>query len=569
MAQTKRPLVFIAYRRGDSFVDGRADQTPFIRALIGALDALGYDHFLDVRSIDRGEEYDGKIFRMINRCSVFMPLIGSDWTSELKERRDKKQPDMAMQEVREAMQAEVRIMPLRIDGGKMPAPSDLPGDIRDFHYKEAGAAISSGATSQELTERLKAPLASDARWRARQRIRKGFLAFSFIAWFICGILPNIVGWGEYGAAWPGLASVWAGLFIWPIVFLPFAMLSLSTPFTTMLESILDADDLTSRLRPAWPLFAAIIVAVLATSSEVISVRQTPWTVWLNPPAASAQHQCSARPISSPTLTPLINYDASGTLAAAFDRDGLAPPWLENKCWPNVFFYLTSQVPMTGAQRTERHQVQHVFARAMLASEMTHLGIRWSWTSIPYALSFFFLIFQGALGCTMSASLVVQRFLNESDFREKRRANEDCHLGLTFAFVCLLLWVPCRMVTVYTKHLYNCPDLAACPIKIAAYAPDLVMGLAFSMAYLALCIGLLIHYRRTFMVAISLLYVVVVFMMSFFIIQYGAAVSVSTGVWQTYSIASVLAILLLLPLWMIFNPANVHINDARRRLRERR
>jgi hypothetical protein len=565
---THRPLVFIAYRRSDPFIDGRADRTPLIIALIEALDALGYDHFLDVRSIDHGEQWDGKIFRMINRCSVFMPLIGRNWTAELKARRDQGRSDTAMQEVREAIQTEARILPLLIDGGEMPTPDDLPNDMREFSSTETGASISAHATKEDLIARLRPSLAIDARWSVKRRIQRGLRAFTVIAWLICGVAPNAVGLVEYGAAWPGLACAWAGLFIWPIVFLPFAMIALFTPFATMLDSMTEASDPAVWTRQVWPLLAALGMAGLATSSEVFSTEQVPWTVQITPPAATAPHQCPAKPASSPTLSSLISYDRSGSLAAAFDRDGTVPQWLEDKCWPNVFFYLTSQTRMTDSQSLERRQVQHVFQRAMLASQMKHLGIRWSWTSIPYALSFFILIFQGAFGCSMALWLIGQRLLNESDFRERRRANEDIHLGLTFAFVCLMLWVPCRMVTVYTRHLYGCPDLAACPIKLTDYGPDLAMGFIFCMAYSAICIGLLIRYRRAFMVAVSLLYVVVAIAISGFIIDYGAAVSRSTGVWQTYSIASIVAIVLLLPLWSMFSPANVRVNDVRRRLRHR-
>jgi len=81
-----------------------------------------------------------------------------------------------------------------------------------------------------------------------------YFVLALIIWALCAIVPNAVGLREFGFdAWVGMATVWSGMFIWPIFFLPLIMLALYRPFQILLEATLNSDRLRDALTYASPI----------------------------------------------------------------------------------------------------------------------------------------------------------------------------------------------------------------------------------------------------------------------------------------------------------------------------
>ena len=134
--------IFISYRRDDSFP--YASQ---IGEKLGA--AFGTQAvFLDLRSIDAGEEFPAAIENTIKGCRVFLVLIGKRWLSAQDAsgaRRLDNAEDWVRREVLTARDQVRHVIPVLVGGAGMPAASEFPEqlsflaarnavELRDSHF---------------------------------------------------------------------------------------------------------------------------------------------------------------------------------------------------------------------------------------------------------------------------------------------------------------------------------------------------------------------------------------------------------------------------------------------------
>lgn len=135
--------IFVSYRRSDTrHVAGR---------LAGDLaDRFGQDAiFRDVESIAGGDEFPVQLERALDQCAVMLVLIGPGWldASDDQQRRRLDQPDDWVRlEIAAALRRKVRVIPVLVEDAALPAPSQLPEELR-------------------LLTNRQAQLLSDARWR--------------------------------------------------------------------------------------------------------------------------------------------------------------------------------------------------------------------------------------------------------------------------------------------------------------------------------------------------------------------------------------------------------------------
>lgn len=130
--------LFISYRRADSVaITGRIYDR--LVAEFGRDDL-----FKDVDSIGFGD-FRKTIERALRRCHVVLVVIGSKWVdicNEAGERRLDHASDPVRIEVAAALRRmgehdDVFVVPLLVDGARMPTPETLPADIRDLVYQNA------------------------------------------------------------------------------------------------------------------------------------------------------------------------------------------------------------------------------------------------------------------------------------------------------------------------------------------------------------------------------------------------------------------------------------------------
>jgi hypothetical protein len=126
--------VFISYRREDA---GPAAGRLYDRFCI----LLGKRNvFLDVGTLNPGENYQAKIKSEIEKSDAVLVLIGNKW---LNAEPGGHQPrlwnagDLVRAEIREGLQRSTLLIPLLADGAQMPASEQLPDDIREIVMRNA------------------------------------------------------------------------------------------------------------------------------------------------------------------------------------------------------------------------------------------------------------------------------------------------------------------------------------------------------------------------------------------------------------------------------------------------
>ncbi|MFC1434137.1 TIR domain-containing protein [Streptacidiphilus sp. N1-3] len=126
--------VFINYRTGDG------DQ--LAAAVDEALRAkLGDDMvFRDHRTIRKGADYRVELQQNLERCSVLLVLIGSNWltlTDSSGHRRIDAPDDWVRREIASMLTWRRRVIPILLNDARLPGPNELPHEIAELPNHQA------------------------------------------------------------------------------------------------------------------------------------------------------------------------------------------------------------------------------------------------------------------------------------------------------------------------------------------------------------------------------------------------------------------------------------------------
>lgn len=128
----RSPLIFVSYRREDSAdVAGR-----IYDRLIGSFGREAV--FKDVDNIPLGVNYKTHLENVVNQCSHLLAIIGRQWTTIVDEqgkRRLEKPTDFVRIEIEAALKRDIPVIPLLVQGAKMPDLDKLPDTMRDLYYR--------------------------------------------------------------------------------------------------------------------------------------------------------------------------------------------------------------------------------------------------------------------------------------------------------------------------------------------------------------------------------------------------------------------------------------------------
>ena len=126
--------IFVNYRRQtDAGIAGRIYDN-LSRALPGA------SIFMDVDKLHPGDDFEQGLEHSLASCKVLLAVMGPDWTSMTDskgKRRLNNADDFVRKELRSALDKKVRIIPVLINGAKMPDASELPDDIKGLAKRQA------------------------------------------------------------------------------------------------------------------------------------------------------------------------------------------------------------------------------------------------------------------------------------------------------------------------------------------------------------------------------------------------------------------------------------------------
>jgi hypothetical protein len=136
MAESARPLpgrIFISYRREET-----AYPAGWLFDRLG--DRFGGQVFKDVDSIELGDDFVEVITSAVGSCDVLLALIGDQWLTiedEDGRRRLDDTEDFVRLEIEAALTRNVRVIPILVDGARMPRASDLPPSLAKLVRRQA------------------------------------------------------------------------------------------------------------------------------------------------------------------------------------------------------------------------------------------------------------------------------------------------------------------------------------------------------------------------------------------------------------------------------------------------
>ncbi len=96
--------------------------------------------FMDVDSIEPGIDFSQAIERAVQKCDVLLALIGRVWLSEIDEhgrRRLDDPDDLVVLEIKSALDRDIRVIPVLIDGAAAPRRDDLPEGLAPLARRNA------------------------------------------------------------------------------------------------------------------------------------------------------------------------------------------------------------------------------------------------------------------------------------------------------------------------------------------------------------------------------------------------------------------------------------------------
>lgn len=223
--------IFVSYRRADSA--GHAGR------LVDHLKTqFGQQVFFDVDSINPGANFHKVIEETFAKCGAVVVLIGKRWLE-----RDASMPpfgdskDIITQEIRFAMESNLPIVPVLVDGATMPSEATLPSpfatlsQLNAIDLRHTSFDRDLQAVREQLGEILGAAQATT--------IEKGFLKLfgPFFGSSFARISGGIVGFSVVGALWALIELAAAGIVISQLGLRGLFTPSLSDPEMLRLQAV--------------------------------------------------------------------------------------------------------------------------------------------------------------------------------------------------------------------------------------------------------------------------------------------------------------------------------------------
>lgn len=148
--------IFISYRRGETAWPARQ----LYEVLVARFGAGTV--FKDVDDIEPGEDFVERITDAVAACDVLLALIGPHWltmTDAAGSRRLDDPEDFVRLELSAALTRGVRVVPILVDGAKMPRADELPADLAPITRRQAVEISPVGFNTERLMASLTTLLA--------------------------------------------------------------------------------------------------------------------------------------------------------------------------------------------------------------------------------------------------------------------------------------------------------------------------------------------------------------------------------------------------------------------------
>lgn len=124
--QTSPTGIFLSYRRSNAAAHAGRIRDRLAQALPQT------DLFMDIDSIDAGSDFEVAIERALANASHLLALVASDRGGDQSIARLQNPGDYVRMEIKAALERGLTVVPVLLDGARMPDVADLPADIQGF-----------------------------------------------------------------------------------------------------------------------------------------------------------------------------------------------------------------------------------------------------------------------------------------------------------------------------------------------------------------------------------------------------------------------------------------------------
>jgi hypothetical protein len=148
--------IFINYRRDDtSGTAGRLHDR--LRQTFGRENL-----FMDVDQIPVGVDFEAHLNTQVSACDVMLVIIGPNWLrakDKTGQRRLNQPDDFVAIEIATALTRDIRVIPVLVDGVRMPKASELPDTLKPLARRQAAGLRNAnfGQDAQSLIARMREP----------------------------------------------------------------------------------------------------------------------------------------------------------------------------------------------------------------------------------------------------------------------------------------------------------------------------------------------------------------------------------------------------------------------------
>lgn len=152
--------IFVSYRRDDS--PGTAGRLRDRLADVFGPDSL----FMDVDNIPAGVDFVGHLNAQVAACDVFLAIVGPNWLNTIDDtggRRIDNPDDFVRTEIAAALARNIPVIPITIDGARLPKADELPDPLKPLIRRQAVEVRNAQfrRDAEALVEQLHRALGSD------------------------------------------------------------------------------------------------------------------------------------------------------------------------------------------------------------------------------------------------------------------------------------------------------------------------------------------------------------------------------------------------------------------------
>ena len=132
--------------------------------------------FMDVDHIPAGVDFEAHLNSQVAACNIILVVIGSHWL-EIKDenggRRLDNPDDFVVIEIATALARNIRVIPVLVEGARMPKAGELPDSLKALARRQAVEVrqLHFGRDAEALVERIKEALGGEFDWQRPWRLK--------------------------------------------------------------------------------------------------------------------------------------------------------------------------------------------------------------------------------------------------------------------------------------------------------------------------------------------------------------------------------------------------------------